>query len=157
MGSIATQTTVGEIGSKAVTELSYSFASMINVRGFQYGGNSEGLHRLNVEDPAAATTFTRTFTLATTDFGIKVPKRARFLSIGFDADDAFTVSVKLDDKTWRDYPVVPLTTGLQRIRVTIGSSGQGRYFTIKVSSTSKFRIDNIIALFTARTSRVMRY
>jgi len=147
---IAIQTAIGDIGGKATTQLSTSPASMINAKGFQYALDTNGVHILNRGDTDNNAEFTRTFTLATTDLGIKNPKRGRFFYVGyevFQANDPMTISIKLDDQAWREYNVVNRKVGLQRVRVPIGRDGKGRYVTVKISSVKHFRLDNIDAEF----------
>jgi hypothetical protein len=155
--TIAGQTAVGEIGSKATTELSYSFASLLNIGGFQYGAGENGLFRLNTGEADNGINYTRSCTLATSDYGVSNPKRARFIYIGFDASFPFMLSVKIDEQAWRDYTVTPRKVGIQRIRVPIGRNGQGRYFTIKVSSTRRFIIDQMDGMFIVRSSGIKGY
>ncbi len=139
--------------NNAVTELSSEFLSMTSSEGFQYGCNENGVYLLN----QANHNFESSFTLATTDIGDHHPKRLRYLYVGIDTDNTFTVSVKVDRGEWRDYSTEPLTTGLQRIKVPIGKSQQGRYFTIKISSNYIFRIDSIKGLFSPRSTGIRGY
>lgn len=140
---IAIQCAVGDIGSKGTTELTPAFTSMVNAGTYQYGANDDGLYRLNTGTTDNAVAFASTFTCATTDFGENNPKRVRFVYVGIDTDNIFTVSVKVDDQAWRNYATTPPTTGLQRIRVPVGRDGEGRYWTVKFSSDYFFRIDEI--------------
>lgn len=155
--AIAVQTAVGEIGSKATTELTYQFNSMLSNGGFQYGCNGNGIFLLNSGELDNGSPFSRTVTFATTDLGEKNPKRARFVYIGFDAASAITLSVKIDDQSWRDYAATPLKTGLQRLRVPIGRDGQGRYFTFKITATTRFRIDSVGGMFIIRSTGIKGY
>lgn len=143
MGSIAVQTAA----SNATTELSDSFASMVDTGEFQYGCNSEGIFLLNSDEAGS----TRTFTLATTDFGMKNHKRLRKLYIGLVADSPITVSVMGDKKVWRHKTKALKKTGLQTLRVPIDRDGFGRYWTIKISATTRFRIDSIDGLLVVRS------
>ena len=157
MSSIAIQTAVGKIGEKAVTELTYGFSSLININGFQFGGNESGLFRLNTEETDNGTKYTRSVTFATIDFGISNPKHGRFIDIGFEATATLVLFVKIDNQAWRNYTVTPLKTGLQRIRIPIGRNGQGRYFTFKLSSNSRFRLDQIDGVFIVRPAGIKGY
>jgi len=143
MGSIAVQTAVGSLTGKAVTELSYSFGTLVNTGRFQYGLNNEGIFLLNIGEQDNDVDYTRSFTLASSDLDAKNLKRFRFLFIGVDTDDSFTISVMGDNKTWRDYDVVLNKTGLQEIQQVVGHGDFGRYWKIKISSTSRFRVDSI--------------
>lgn len=150
MTSIAVQTAVGAIGSKATTELSYAFASMVNLGSFQFGANADGLFLLNSTNKDNDVVYERSLTFATTSFNIYNPKRGRFIYIGIDTDVSFTVSVKFDNQDWRDYPVELFKTGLQRLKVSIGRNGQGKYFTLKITSNSWFRLDSVEGAFVIR-------
>ena len=158
MGAIGVQCAVGATGKKALTKLSNcDFNSMAVINGVPLGANSSGLFKLNDGELESSAAFTRTFILATTDFGIDNQKRVRFVYIGIDTEYEFTLSVKADDQTWRDYTVTPPKTGLQRIRISIGRSGQGRYWTFKISSTNAFVIDKIEAILNARSGGIVGY
>lgn len=150
MGTLAVQTAVGDLGSKATTTLSYSFLSLVNVNGFQYGAGAGGLFQLNTGTDDEGTRYTSSFTPATSDLGSKKPKRGRYLYIGYDADVAFTAQMKLDDGSWVNYPFSSFKTGLQWGRVSLVRSKHGRYFTFKISSTSPFKIDRIDGVFVVR-------
>lgn len=157
MATIAIQTAVGPMGQKATTLLSYGLRSMCNMGKFQYGANEDGLFLLNQGEDDAGRQYERSFTLATSDYGVFQPKRFRFVYIGIEADTAFIVSVKADDQDWRTYRVVPRKTGLQRIRVPIGRDGQGRYWTVRISSTGRFRVDHIDGMMVVRSSGIGGY
>jgi len=148
---LAVQTAIGSAGSKAATALSHSFTSLLSTGTFQYGGNEEGIFLLNTGEQDNGVDFERSFTLASSDYGLDNLKRLRFVYIGVDADESFTVSVMGDDKVWRDYTVDLNKTGLQEIRRSIGRDGFGRYWKIKISSTKRFRIDNMSGLFIVRS------
>ena len=139
MPSIAIQTAQ----NRAVTELSFSFASMVDCGQFQYGSNADGLFRLNVGEQDAGADFTREFVLASSDYGVDNLKKMRSLYIGADCNNAFTVSVMGDDKVWRTYTPILRKQGLQEIKLPIGRDGYGSYWKIKISSTKQFRIDRI--------------
>ncbi len=154
MTTIAVQTAVGEIGSKATTELSFAFNSLLNLGEIQIGTNSDGIYLLNTDDDES---FERTFTLATTDLGIPNPKHARFFHIGIVTDNDFVISVKFDNSAWRNYAVEALKNGLQRIRVPLRQDDQGRYFTLKITSNYWFRIDSIDGDFIIRSNGIGGY
>ena len=153
MSTIAVQTAVNH----AVTELSYSLGSMVNVGEFQYGASNEGIFILNSGDTDNEVPFTRSFTLATSDFGIQNYKKIRRIAIGFEGSLSFTLLVKFDDQEWIEYPVSPRKTGLQQIVVPIDTRDQGRYITIKISSTNSFKIDRIEGLFIVRPLGISGY
>lgn len=147
---IAIQTAVGDVGSKAVTELSYAFNALINTGSFQYGCNDDGIFLLNSGEQDNDGDYVRSFTLSSSDYGLANLKRIRFLYLGIDTDNSFTVSVMGDNKVWRDYTVPLNKLGLQEIRKSIGRDGFGRYWKIKISSTNRFRISMIGAVLVIR-------
>lgn len=158
MSAIAVQTVVGEIGGKATTTLDgYDFNSFATINGFEFGADHNGLHLLNTGDQDNEEDYTRTLTFATTDFGDNNPKRIRFIYVGVEATSPFTLSVKADEQSWRNYTVTPLKTGLQRVRVPVGRDGQGRYWAIKVTATTAFRIDSVDAMIYERSTGIKGY
>jgi len=154
VGAIATQGLIGRAGQKATTELSYNYNSLVNAGKFQFGANSNGIYRLNTGEDDDGTAYERTFTVNTSDYGKKEPKQFRFLYIGFKGDNPFTVSVNTDEQGWRDYTATPGKTGLQRVRVPIGSNAQGRYWKVKITSNYRFRIDAIGGMFYVRSTGI---
>lgn len=153
MGAIAVQSSINEMGKKAVTELpEYDFNSIAIIQGKPFAANKQGLYQLNSGTTDSGTNFVSSVIFATTDFNIKNPKRLRYLYIGFDAENSFTVSVMVDNQIWRNYSVIPSKTGLQQKRIPIGKDGQGRYWTIKISSNSPFRIDQLDALIVIKSA-----
>lgn len=154
---LAVQTAIGEPGRKVTTELSWDFNDLISIENFAYGLDENGIHLLNTTEKDNLVEYTRSFTLATTDLGVKNPKRGRRVNIGFKADSKFTLEVQIDEQTARTYTVTPLKTGLQRIRIPIGRDGQGRYFKFKISSTNAFRIDQIDGTFIVRSLGIKGY
>jgi len=154
---IAIQTAVGEIGSKATTELAWKYDDMVSVGNLQYGANEDGIYQMNATEQDDGSDFIRTLTFATTDFDSKNPKRMRSLYFGIETDDDITVSVKTDDQSWRDYTLEHEKNGIQRVAVDIGMDGQGRYWTVKLSSTTPFRIDNIGSVFIIRPMGLKGY
>lgn len=157
MSGIAVQGAIGDIGAKATTKLSSSYNSLATINGVAIGANSSGLHLLNSGNQNNDVDFTKTFTLATTDFGIDNFKRIRFVYIGIDFSSAITLSVKADDQSWRNYTITPKKTGLQKIKKSIGRNGQGRYWTFKISSISAFRIDSLKAAIYVRPIGISGY
>lgn len=155
--SIAVQGAVGAIGSKATTQLSYVFKSMINTGNFQYGLNQDGIYLLNQGEKDGEGTFERSFTLATSTLGAKNPKTLRSVHLEFVADSSFTLSVKMDDQAWRHYTVEPKKKGLQRVKVPIGRNGQGAYLTFKVSSRKSFRINMMAGILQIRSTGITGY
>jgi len=151
MSSIAIQTEA----ENAITELSFRFASMVNSCGFQYGCNEDGIFLLN--DHSSVEAFSREFTLATTDAGMKGQKRLRFVHVGIDTDSPFTLSVKFDDEVYEDFSVAPPSTGLQRIRVDMPHTQVGRYLTVKITSNYHFVIDDIKVAMYRRNSGIVGY
>ena len=156
--AIAVQAAVGGPGSKATTELTnYDFNSMALINGQALGANDDGLYLLNTGTKDGTTSYTRSVTFASSDFGVHNPKRLRFVYIGINTDSKFTVTVSVDEQTARSYSVTPKKTGLQRLRVPIGRDGQGRYWKIKISSAYWFRIDSVEALPVVRSAGIVGY
>ena len=110
---LAVQTAVGDLGRKATSELSWNFNALIAAGGFPYGCDDNGIHLLNTTELDGATPYTRSFTLATNDLGVKNPKRGRFAYIGIDTDTEFTLEITIDEQAPRSYTVTPLKTGLR--------------------------------------------
>jgi len=148
--SLCVQTSVGDVGRKAVSLHGYNFASLVNSGKFQYGCNNDGIFLLNTGEQDNGVDYTRTVTFASTDFGISSLKRIRFLYFGIDTNEEFTVSVMGDNKVWRDYTVVLSKQGLQEVRRSIGRDGFGRYWKIKISSSNRFRLDSLHGLLIVR-------
>lgn len=144
MGAIAVQGAVGEIGEKAVTKLTnYNFNSMVLIGGRAIAANALGLHILNVGDRDGDEAFTRTVTFASTDFGISNPKHLRAIEFGMFTEDVFRVFVLTKSGEWREYESPEPQEGQTRIMVPIGSSVEGRYWTVRIESDSFFRLDNV--------------
>lgn len=153
MGCIAVQCAVGDIGEKALTELSPSYESLINTGSFQYGLNSDGIYLLNNGNLYASESFTSSFTLATSDLGINASKRLRFIYLKVEVYNAttFTIQAKPDDGTYSMVTKTVDGAGIKMIKVTFGSeSCIGDYITINISSTSQFRIHEITGLVIPR-------
>lgn len=147
--SIAVQSAVGAIGSKATTELSFAFAGMADCGQFQYGVNSTGIHLLNTGNIDGATAFEKSFTLATSDFGRPNMKRFRWVYVELEVyeDATFTVSVRPNKGAWVTKTVNVVGAGLKKVRFTIPSAGgMGTYHAVKVSSLSQFRIHSMSAV-----------
>ena len=158
MKTIATQTAIGEVGFKPTTELSWSFPEMVNMGEFQYGLGEDGITRLNTGIDDTGVPFTSTFTLNTSDYGIQNEKRVWYLFFAYEGAENFTVSLKSDDDVhgWVDYPAVAAKDGLQRIWVPTGRGRRGLMWTVKVSSTSPFKISRISADVYPLTTRGWR-
>jgi len=151
--SIAVQTTVGEIGRKALTELSFAFAGMVNCGTFQYGMNSSGIFLLNYGSTNNGSALSHSFTLATSDYGSKNKKRIRkmYMKVDVYADTNFTVEVKPEDGAWISKTVSVVGAGLKKINFTIQRENMsGTYHTIRISSASLFRIHSLHGLFVVR-------
>lgn len=157
MGGIAVQGAVGSLGEKATTELTYAFNSMATINGVALGASSSGLFKLNSGTQDDGEDFTRSFTLATTDFGIHNPKKVRYLYVGIKTDNIFTVLTRVDEGDWRLWPTKPPKKGLHGVRVPIGLSSQGRYWTVKISSKYHFRVAEIKVLPIIRNSGIVGY
>ena len=149
MGCLAVQCAIGEIGEKAITELSPSYESLINTGSFQYGLNSDGIFLLNTGNTYNSVAFTSSFTLATTDIDIDESKRLFFVYLKVEVydDSTFTIRAKADDGTWVTRTKDVIGSGIKMIKVPIGSkSCIGDYITVNVASTSQFRIHKINGL-----------
>lgn len=160
MGGISVQGAIGETGRKATTELTgFIFNSMAVINGHPFGVNSSGLFWLNHGNTDNGTTITRMVAFPSTDFQVENPKRFRFIDIGFEAVDTFTIIITADDNTSYTGTVTPnkTTTGLQRIRVPISRSVQGRYFMVKIITENWLRIDSIRAVMIPRSSMLNTY
>lgn len=131
---------------KAPTQyISASFTSYANFNGFVLGTSSDGLSQVCCGDSDNGDDIEAYFTPMSTDFGIKSPKRLRYVYLGFQSTANLELNVYVDDKVVRTYTVKANKSGQQRTRVTIGRDGKGRYWSIKVKNTSgcSFAIDSI--------------
>lgn len=154
MGSIAVQCTIGEIGEKALTELSPSYESLINTGSFQYGLNSDGIFLLNTGNTYSDVAFSSSFTLAKSDLGIDSKKRLRFLYIKVETydDSVFTVKAKPDNGDWFTVTKTIIGAVMRVIKVPFGHTCVGDYLTINIASTAQFRIHKITGLVIPRSS-----
>jgi hypothetical protein len=145
MKTIATQGAMGGIGSKATTELSYSFDGLIDAGEFQYGLNENGIFLLNTGTDDEGVPYTAQFTLNTSDYGIQQEKRVWYLYIAYEGDENFTVSLRCDDDLhgWIDYPATVVKSGLQRVRVQTGRGRKGLMWSVKIMSQEPFKISRI--------------
>ena len=149
MGCIAVQCAVGEIGEKALTELSPSYESLINTGKFQYGLNDDGIYLLNTGNVYSNVTFTSSLTLGTTDFGIDTSKRLRFLYLKVEVmtDSTFTIKTKADGGSWETTTENVIGAGIKLIKVIFGhTTCLGDYITINIASTAQFRLHKITGL-----------
>lgn len=131
---------------KAPTQyIGASFTSYANFNGFVLGTSAAGLSQVCCGDSDNGTDIEAYFTPATTDFGIKSPKRLRYIYLGLQSTDNLELDISVDDKVVRTYLVKVNKSGQKRVRVTIGRDGKGRYWSIKVKNTNgcKFAIDSI--------------
>lgn len=153
--SIAVQTAVGEVGYKAVTELSFAFAGMVDCGGFQYGVNSSGVHLLNTGETDNLAAFERSFTLATTDLGVPNKKRVRrvYAEVEIFEDCTFTLTDTLDKGTALTKTIAATGTGLKKLHFTLPRDS-AVYHTIKLSSTSRFRVHKLSGLIIVRALTV---
>ncbi len=155
MGCLAVQCAVGEIGEKALTELSPSYESLINTGNFQYGLNSDGIFLLNTGNTYSGVAFTKSFTLPKTDLEIDVNKRLRFLYIKVETyDDAvFTIKAKPDNGAWVTVTKTLTGADIRLMKIVFGSkSCIGDYITINIASTAQFRIHKITGLVIPRSA-----
>jgi len=145
--TIAVQGAVGENNSKATTRLSYKFNSLAVINGVPFGANSSGLFQLNTGETDNDSVYTRTFTLATTDFGDDHPKHLRYIYMTVDTDNDFKLSIKTDNGLDRILEASLLMTGLQRIRIENIYADVGEHWSITMYSNHFFRVDKISAIF----------
>jgi len=156
--AIAVQGAVGGIGNKATAQFTnYGFQSFAVIDGVPLGANSTGLFRLNTGEQDNGQEYSRSFTPATTDFGISNFKKARKAFLGFSADEEFTLTTTTDDQVSKTRTVDLKKTGLQRRVVALGRKQSGRYWKVKVSSTSAFRFDSIDLLMNIRSAGFAGY
>ena len=160
MGGIAVQGAIGESGRKPTTVLSgFAFNSMATINGVDIGASlTNGLCVLNQGEKDVDAEVQRTVTFATTDFGIKNPKRIRYIYFGISFSSPITVSVAVDDQPERTYTLRPVkASGMQRVKLTIGHNRQGRYWRVKITSDKRFVLDDVETLLVVRTSGIKGY
>lgn len=153
MGCIAVQCAIGDVGEKALTELSPSYESLVNTGRFQYGLNETGIYLLNTGNTYANVSFTKSFTFAESDLGVDENKRLRFLYIHLEtiADASFTIKTTFDGVDLVTTTKVAAFTGLKIIKIPFNSSSCiGDYITLSIESTSQFRLHKINALIIPR-------
>jgi len=144
--TIAVQTAIGEIGSKATTELSKAYNAMINCGVAQFGLNGSGIFLLNSGNLDGIAPFESSFTLATSDYGIKNNKRFRriYLEVEVLGDSTFTLTVTPNKGMAITKMVSVIGAGLKTISFTIKrEGGQGNYHTIKIASYDQFKIHSV--------------
>lgn len=132
--------------NNAVTTTSKQFEGITSTCGFQYGLNSSGIYLLNTGEDDDGQLFERTFTLATTDLGVHGVKTFRYIYVGITTDNKFTVSLLADGKrspTIRE--VSPQGSGLQIVKIPVGSDAQGRSWALTIKSNYSFHVDSIDA------------
>lgn len=153
MGCLAVQCAIGEIGEKALTELSPSYESLVNTGNFQYGLNSDGIYLLNIGNTYTAEEFFKSFTLATSDLNIDLDKRLRFIYLKVEVygNATFIIKAKADGGDWSTVTKPVTGAGIKRIKVVFGSSSCiGDYITLNIGSTAQFRIHKIKGLVIPR-------
>lgn len=151
--SIAVQTAVGEIGSKALSQLSWNFNGLINCGQFQYGVGSDGIFLLNSGDTYDEVEFESSFTLTTSDYGLANNKRFRYVYLKIEVfeDTDITLSVRPNKGNWLNHTESIIGAGLKTVRFTIErNNGNGNYHTIKVACNKQFRIHEISGLLIVR-------
>lgn len=152
--SIAVQTAVGDIGSKAVTDISWNFAGLINCGAYQFGVNENGIYLLNYGNSHNEALFSKSLTFVTSDFGLKNIKRFRYIYLEIEVygDSTFIVSVKPDKGSWINKTVSVVGAGLKTIRFSISrTNGQGYYHTVKIASEQQFRLHASYGLLNVRS------
>lgn len=155
MGCLAVQCAIGEIGEKALTELSPSYESLINTGDFQYGLNSSGIFLLNTGNVYSDVAYTKSFTLPKTSLGVDDNKRLRFLYIKVETyDDAtFTIKAKPDNGAWTADTLSVVGADIRTLKAIFGSkSCISDYITVNISSTARFRIHQITGLVIPKAS-----
>ncbi len=126
---------------------------MAVINGVALGAGQGGLSKLN--DVAAVSTVTHTFTLATSDFGENNIKRVRFIYVELTADVSPEVRFTIDGVLGvRAYTVELKKNGLQRIKVPVGRDEQGSLWSIRFFSTEPFRVNKIEALLYTRSKGI---
>lgn len=159
MSILATQTAIGDPGSKATSELSLDFSSLGRVGNFYYGANSSGLYLIDSGVKDLAEDIVSTVTFATTDFGFRNPKSIRFLYVGLKGSCGQCISIS----TWADGASNSTENytlqhnGVQRLRVPISLCLNGRYWRISISSSESIRIDSVEAQLILRSSGILGY
>ncbi|RLB91927.1 MAG: hypothetical protein DRH10_00720 [Deltaproteobacteria bacterium] len=148
----ATQGALGSRGSRPTTELlNFNYNSLVTLRGFSFGANSDGIYRVNVGDLIDGKRFNKVVTFATSDFSIHNNKQVYFVYIGIYATKEFTLTVTVDKNTVKSCKVKPASSGgLQLLKVPIWDELQGRYWRISLSTLYDFMIDDIRALVSVR-------
>ena len=124
-----------------------SFNSYANFNGVQLGASSAGVHQMCCGNLDVATAIASTFSIIKTDFGIKNPKRIRYVYVGFRSDKDLTLSLITDGKSSKSYTLKANSDGQQRTRITIdrevGQKGRYWQFTITNVAGADFSIDYI--------------
>lgn len=153
MGCIAVQCAIGEIGEKALTELSPSYESLINTGSFQYGINSDGIYLLNTGNVYNGSAFTSSFTLGKSDLSIDANKRLRFLYFQVEVyeESIFTIKARFNNGAWKTKTKTISEASIKIIKVPFGNSCVGDYITINIASTAQFRIHKITGLIIPRS------
>ena len=157
--TIAVQAAVGPVGGKATTEITPSYAGLVNCGKFQYGVNASGVHLLNTGSTDDGVPIAHSFTLASSDYGDMSFKRIRYLYLEVEVyeETVFTASVKPNKGTFVDKTVTVPGPGLKTVSFTIQRSNvQGNFHTIKISATKQFRVHKILGLFVVRPAGVGR-
>jgi hypothetical protein len=156
---LATQTAIGDPGSKATSELALDFSSLARVANFYYGANSSGLFLIDSGDKDLAEDIVSTVTFATTDFGFRNPKSIRFLYIGLEGscEQCISICTQADGSVNSTESYTLQHGGAQRIRVPISLCLNGRYWRISISSAESLRIDSVEAQLILRSSGIQGY
>jgi len=156
--SIAAQTAVGDIGSKAVSELSFSFGGMVNCGKFQFGLNETGVFLLNSGDNDNNVPFERSFTLVTSDYGKMNNKRFRYVYLKIEVyeNTDITVAVRQDKGSWVQKTKTIVGPGLKTVTFAIPrKNGEGNLHSVKVSGSKRFRVLGISGLAIVRSLGVI--
>lgn len=159
MATLVVQGAVGAVGVKAATEMSLSFAGMVDCGGFQYGLNGSGVHRLNSGNTDSGTAFTKTITLVTSDYGNHAQKRSRYIYLEIEtvADISMTVAVRPNKGDWIEKSVDVQGAGLQTVRVSVDrENGQGNLHSVRLQSTGWFRLHSMRGLVNDRRASIKR-
>jgi len=125
-----------------------SFNSYANFNHNKLAVSSSGLYQICCGDTDEDANINAYFSPIKTDFGIKNPKKLRYVYIGFKSDKDMLLEVYTDDVLARTYVVKANITGQQRTRITIDSDIKGKYWSLKLKNSQghDFAVDSIHVL-----------
>lgn len=159
MATLVVQGAVGAVGAKASTEMSLSFAGLVDCGGFQYGLNGSGIHRLNTGNTDAGAAFTKTITLVTSDYGNQAMKRFRYIDFEIVtlSNIDMILGVRPNGGAWIEKTVTVSGGGLHTVRVSVDrENGQGNLHSVRLKSTGWFRLISMRGLINDRRTSIKR-